>query len=360
MPRRDVAWRWVFWIDFEKAGPRWWSRLTSIGSKTYGYLHPDVENVAVEFDEETLEPQYTLTYGSSGLSNAFLVAEKLGISERVLEAARFHRDGSGEEITHALETLERLKRDAEKEKRRASQMKEEAGIERQKLKKIRETIQERRLEIYSKLEEKARKAFQKLEEELKEWIRRRKEEKVPFHIQRKEIQEIKEKFFPSIRKRGDRPVSGGLKVGERVRIESLRSIGILGKIKEPVHRAEIVMEKARVNVPLSEIVQVAEGEEEVEREVQKGQPHLKGEVEKPLSQLKVIGLTVEEAIPKVDKLIDQALLHGLEKLFIIHGVGSGRLRNAIGEYLKGHPAVKSFSPGETMRGGRGVTIVELR
>ncbi len=328
--------------------------------KTYGYLHPDVENVAVEFDEETLEPQYTLTYGSSGLSNAFLVAEKLGISERVLEAARFHRDGSGEEITHALETLERFKRDAEKEKRRASQMKEEAEIERQKLKKIRETIQEKRLEIYSKLEEKAGKALQKLEEELKEWIRRRKEEKVPFHLQRKEIQEIKEKFFPSIRKKGHRPISGGLKVGERVRIESLRSIGILDKSKEPFHRAEIVMEKARVNVPLSEIVQVAEGEEEAEREVQKGQPYLKGEVEKPLSQLKVIGLTVEEAIPKVDKLIDQALLHGLEKLYIIHGVGSGRLRNAIGEYLKGHPAVRSFSPGETMRGGRGVTIVELR
>ena len=328
--------------------------------KTYGYLHPDVENVAVEFDEETLEPQYTLTYGSSGLSNAFLVAEKLGISERVLEAARFHRDGSGEEITHALETLEKLKRDAEKEKRRASQMKEEAGIERQKLKKIRETIQEKRLEIYSKVEEKARKALQKLEEELKEWIRRRKEEKVPFPLQRKEIQEIKEKFFPLIRKKGHRPISGGLKVGERVRIESLRSIGIVDKVKEPFHRAEIVTEKARVNVPLSEIVQVAEGEEEVEREVQKGQPYLKGEVEKPLSQLKVIGLTVEEAIPKVDKLIDQALLHGLEKLYIIHGVGSGRLRNAIGEYLKGHPAVKSFSPGETMRGGRGVTIVELR
>ena len=56
--------------------------------KAYGYLHPDVENVAVEFDEETLEPKYTLTYGSSGLSNAFLVAEKLGISEKVLETAR--------------------------------------------------------------------------------------------------------------------------------------------------------------------------------------------------------------------------------------------------------------------------------
>ena len=110
--------------------------------KAYGYLHPDVENVAVEFDEETLEPKYTLVYGSSGLSNAFLVAEKLGISEKVLEAARTHQDGSGEEVTRALETLERLKRDAEREKLQASKMKEEVGLERQRLKKILETIKE--------------------------------------------------------------------------------------------------------------------------------------------------------------------------------------------------------------------------
>src|SRR4030042_6067271 len=111
--------------------------------KTYGYLHPDVENVAVEFDEETLGPKYTLAYGSSGLSNAFLIAEKLGISEKVLDAARTYQNGSGEEVARTLETLERLKREAEREKLEASKMKEEVGLERQRLKKILETIKER-------------------------------------------------------------------------------------------------------------------------------------------------------------------------------------------------------------------------
>ena len=92
----------------------------------------------------------------------------------------------------------------------------------------------------------------------------------------------------------------------------------------------------------------------------KVQPLLKGAVEEPSSQLNVIGLTVEDALPKVDKFIDQALLHGLEKVQIIHGVGSGRLRDAIGRYLSGHRAVKSLSSGEAMKGGRGMTIVELR
>ena len=328
--------------------------------KAYGYLHPDVENVAVEFDEETLEPRYTLAYGSSGWSNAFLVAEKLGISGKVLEAAHTHRNGSGEEVTRALETLERLKSDTEKERLEFFKMKQEVGLERQKLKKLLETIKNRKGDIFTKAEEKARKTVQKVEEELKEWACRRKEEKISLGLQRKELQEIKEKFFPSNRGKGTPTVPGGLKIGEHVRIESLRSMGILTHVKKRVGQAEVLTDKAKVKAPLSEIVQVTEEEERRETGIQKGQPFFKGEIPEPYSQLNVMGLTVEDALPKVDKFIDQALLHGLEKIHIIHGVGSGRLRNAIGQYLNGHRAVKNFSPGETMKGGRGITIVELR
>ncbi len=329
--------------------------------KVYGYLYPDVENVAVEFEEETLEPKYTLAYGSSGMSNAFLVAEKLGISEKVLEAARLHREGSGEELTRTLETLERLKSETEKERIEYFKMKQEVGLERQKLKNLLETLRQRRGDIFLKAEEKARKAVQKVEEELKEWARRSKEEKkVSLSLQRKELREIKERFFPSNREKRHPAVPGGLQIGEHVRIESLRSMGILTHIKKQADQAEVLTDKAKVKAPLSEIVQVTEEEGEKETGIQKGQSFFKGEIQEPHSQLNVIGLTVEDALPKVDKFIDQALLHGLEKIHILHGVGSGRLRNAIGQYLNGHRAVKNFSPGETMRGGRGITIVELR
>jgi DNA mismatch repair protein MutS2 len=328
--------------------------------KAYGYLHPDVENVAVEFDEATLEPRYTLAYGSSGLSNAFLVAEKLGISEKVLVSARAHQDGSGEHLSRTLENLEKLKHHVEQERLEFFRMKEEVTQERQKLKKILETIKEKRLEIYAKAEEKAKKAVQKIEDELKEWVRRRKEEKVSLRLQRKELQEIKEKSLPSVRAKRSSSMQGGLKVGEHVRIESLRSKGILTHVLTPLNRAEVITDKAKVNVPLTEIFQVTGEEEKKEREIQTPPPFLKGRVDEPSSQLNVIGMTVEDALPKVDKFIDQALLHGLEKLTIIHGVGSGRLRSAISQYLNGHRAVKSFIPGETMKGGRGITIVELR
>jgi DNA mismatch repair protein MutS2 len=328
--------------------------------KAYGYLHPEVENVAVEFDEGTLEPKYTLAYGSSGLSNAFLIAEKLGISEKVLEAAHLHQDGSGEEVAHALETLERLKRDTEKEKLQASKAKEEARLERDRLKKILETIKDRRLEIYAQAEEKARKAVQKIEEALKEWALRRKEEKAPSSSQRKEIRDIRERFLPTVKKKRHPALPGGWKVGERVRIEGLRSTGILMDVKEPLKRVEVLTDKAKVKAPFSQIVQVTDENDRKGAEISKGQPLLKGTVEEPSSQLNVIGLTVEDALPKVDKFIDQALLHGLEKVQIIHGVGSGRLRDAIGRYLSGHRAVKSLSSGEAAKGGRGITHVELK
>jgi DNA mismatch repair protein MutS2 len=333
--------------------------------KVYGYLHPDVENVAVAFDEETLEPKYTLAYGSSGLSNAFLVAEKLGVSEKVLEMASHHLDRGEQEVSHALKALERLKTATERERLGFLKIREEVCLERQRLKELLEGIKKKRQEILSQAEEKGRKVLQKLEDEAKEWARSRKEEKTRLNaprlnVYRKEIQEMREKFFPSIRKKEHPTIQGGLKVGEHVRIESLRSSGILTKLEEPLKRAEVVTDRAKVKAPLSEIIKMKEEDEGKEVGVPRSQGLLKGDIPEPPSQLNVIGLTVEDALPRVDKFIDQALFHGLEKISIIHGVGSGRLRSAIGQFLQGHRGVKNFGPGDRMKGGAGVTVIELR
>jgi DNA mismatch repair protein MutS2 len=333
--------------------------------KAYGYFYPDVENVAVEFDEKTLEPKYTLLYGASGLSNAFLVAEKLGVSEEVLQLARHHQDGGEQEVGRVLETLEKLKMDAEKERLQLLKTKEEVGLERQRLKELLEGIKRKRQEIFFQAEEKARKAVQKVEEELREWVRQWKEERARsapprLSVPRKEIQEVRERVFPSKRSKESQIGSGGLKVGERVKILSLRSHGIVTSVEEPLNQIEVMTAKARVRTSLSDVVRMMEGEEERAIEIPQGQPLSEKDAEEIPSQLNVIGLTVEDALPKVDKFIDQALFRGLEKVQIIHGVGSGRLRDAIGKYLHGHQGVKGFAPGESMRGGRGITVVELR
>lgn len=327
--------------------------------KAYGYLHPDVENVAVEFDEVTLEPKYTLSYGTSGWSNAFLIAEKLGISERVIQTARRHQDGGDQEMKRALENLERLRFELDKERQQFSKMKEEATLERKRLKEVLEGIKRRREEIYSRAEARVNQVIQGIEQELKEWLQRIKEEKSPSRFQsyRKEIQKIKERFspLPQSKERPAEPI--GLKVGEHVKIKSLRCDGIISKIDEALKQVEVLTEKAKVRASFSDLIQLPQREQGEARG--KGGPEdlTNREVS---SVIKVIGLRVEEALPKVDQFIDQALLHGLEKVHIIHGVGSGRLRNAISQFLQNHHGVKNFSPGDGMRGGQGITVVELR
>jgi DNA mismatch repair protein MutS2 len=334
------------------------------GLKAYGYLHRDVENVAVEFDEETFTPKYTLAYGSSGLSQAFLIAEKLGVSEKVLERARHYHEGAGEEIHRILGPLEQLKADVQKERHELLEMKAEVAVERQKLKGLIDGIKRKRQEIVARAEERLNRIVHQVEEELKEWVRREKEERrnlskaQGFNVQRKEIYKIKEKFLPSARIKRVLGERAAPKVGDRVRVESLRSQGILVKLEEPLRRVEVLTEKGRIKASLDDLVKVSEPEEEASRAEKTIQ--FPGEaIEEVPSELNVIGLTVEDALPEVDRFIDQALLHGLEKVRIIHGFGSGKLRNAIGKYLKEHRRVMHFTPGDPAKGGGGVTLVEL-
>lgn len=327
--------------------------------KAYGYLHPDVENVSVRFDEKTLRPLYLLSYGSSGLSNAFLVAEKLGISERVLERAHQHHNGSGQEMARALEALERLRADVENQRLQWMKKKEEAEQEHQRWKEIVERIRGEREKIFSRAEEKARGAVQRVEEELKAWLKLQKE-KSPSRVRRREIQEITERIFPLIRRKGLRAPTGGLRVGDRVKIERLKKTGIVLKIEESLHRAEVMMEKVRAIVSLHDLLKISDQEENGEKVKQEASWRSPGEIEEIPAELNVIGLTVDEALPKVDKFIDQALLQGRERIQIIHGIGSGRLRSAIGNFLNSHRGVKQFAPAEAQRGGMGVTVVELR
>ena len=209
------------------------------------------------------------------------------------------------------------------------------------------------------MEEKARKRIQTLEEELKEWGRRKKETKTPLTTQRRELREIREKFLPSQGLQGRQGTPSDLRVGDRVRIESLRSEGVLLKTESSLDRAEVMTEKGRVIASLSDLSKAREGQEPIKAGSREGQVSRHQIAQEPPTQLNVIGLTVEDALSIVDKFIDQALLHGMEKVQIIHGVGSGRLRTGIGKFLQAHRRVKRITPGEGIKGAGAVTVVEL-
>lgn len=335
--------------------------------KLYGYTHQDVENVSVEFDDETFEPRYRLIYGCSGVSNAFLVAEKLGISKNVLESARYYVNGSDQKLSNSLATLEKLKATIEAERREVLRAKEEIILERKRLKEIIEGIKRKRQEIFLKAEEKAKGIVKQLEEEVKRWIQSKKEElafkKENINLSysyKKGIKEIKERFFPCGRKIESHKIENDLKVGESVKIEGIKEDGILTKIDPCSERVEIITDRLTIKAPISHVTKT-EGKQDKRKENSSKVLLLNSKnIDVMDSKLNVRGLRVEDALPEIDRFIDRAILYGIEKVYIIHGVGSGRLRNAISKFLNEHPCVKQFGPASRMDGGLGVTVIELR
>lgn len=172
-----------------------------------------------------------------------------------------------------------------------------------------------------------------------------------------ELKKVRERFFLQFRSRSRKGGKvEGLKVGDWVRVLGLNRVGIVRKVYGEAKKADVQVETMKVRVSL--------------RDLERSEPHLlqdgtehrgvryeavvEGEVR---SEINVVGLTVEEALPVVDKFIDGALLGGLEEVDIIHGLGTGRLREAIGKHLKHNRNVKRFGPKDVMKSG--VTVVEF-
>ncbi len=219
-------------------------------------------------------------------------------------------------------------------------------------------MRERRLDILEKVEERGRALLQQTEMDLKriaEEARRTgyREKRIP----KGDLKKARKRFFLQLRtkKRKGRDVAE-LRAGDSVRVLSLTRVGFVSKVYTESKRADIQVENLKVNVPFRDL----------ERTEPQPMPSsvrnegMKYEVpsEKAVpSEINVVGLTVDEALPVLDKFIDDAILGRLEKVDVIHGVGTGRLREAIGEHLRHHRSVKRFGPKDLMRSG--VTVVEF-
>lgn len=327
--------------------------------KAYAYRHGEVMNVAVEFDQETLKPTYRLLYGRPGTSQTFLIAERLGLKGEILDRARGYQEGVQGELEHLMGELERLHRNLEGEKEMVVLVKEEVLQHRDRLCRAAEETQKRRKRIIQRTEEEGKRVIRSLEERFREVLKKAEESQERIPELKGEVKRIREDLrthFPKGRRRG-----GGDKIqkGDRVEVINLGREGVVTEISHVPPRAEISMSGLRVKAPLEELRFVSRGEETGQEGVGY---HLALE---PLDasahgDLNVIGLRVDEALPKVDKFLDDALVRGWEKAHIIHGIGSGKLREAIQGHLKGHRWVKGFRGGELTEGGPGVTIVELR
>ncbi len=343
--------------------------------KAYAQSSPGVGCGSFGYDPDTFEPTFRLTLGAPGRSLALEMAERLGLPVAVVEDARARRDDKEQQAEDLLARLEKdraelekeaariadLRRDAEKAHQRAEATEREiASKKRREVERFARELKRRGEEQEERAAEAIRAAVERLEAAeptraaAKSAPRLRTQAVRAIRAARAEILKDPELELPP-----DEEVAPGaaLAVGTRVRWTSL---GIAGEVLA-LHgddEAELAVSGKRVRVPRTELV------------VLPGAPRPGGGTTAAVAdtpsrgsvpaEINLIGLTVDEALPRVDKLLDDASLSERREIRVIHGFGAGRLRKAVAGLLDGHPHVASWRPGQSNEGGGGATIVELK
>ncbi len=326
--------------------------------KLFAQATAGVENASVEFDVRTLSPTYKLRVGLPGRSNAFAIAKRLGLPQQIIGEAKKWISAEDVEADQILDRIRRSRREMGRATHAAQTTLSSARKKEKEARRVlRETERERR-----ELLQEARQQLKTAQEELhriRETIERRKVTEQWLEDAARRVDELAQKqktvepprpITPEKAARLQEP----LEVGDTVWVSSLNQTGQIISLANG--EAEVQGGVFRAKVPLLELEK---------RRAAASPPDTSG-VQIQLSprpmpsvELNLRGKRVEEALPRLIKYLDDAYLAALPYARIIHGKGTGALREAVRQALAEHPLVASFRPGELNEGGDGVTVVKL-
>jgi len=315
-------------------------------------------NAGVEFDPETLQPRYRLMYGTSAPSHAFLVAEQMAFPRDVLDRARQYQQETKGAAAAMIRRLEQLQEEVNREKRKLEKLEEETAQRRDQLSASVQKIRDKRADILVRIEERGRKLIGQTEKELQRLVDGLRSFEPGQKRPERQIREVEDRFRARLhRPRRKRTKVENLRSGEWVRVLDLNREGTVSQVQEATDTAEVLVGQFKIKTSLDNLERVR-GKTGASDSGSSPTPVVSSSDE-ARHEINIIGLTVDEALPRVDKFIDTALLANLETVTVIHGSGSGRLRDGIQSYLRTHKAVTGFEPGDPIRGGMGVTVVRL-
>ncbi|MEA4927324.1 MAG: endonuclease MutS2 [Candidatus Limiplasma sp.] len=333
--------------------------------KAFALSTSGVENASVEFDVTTLRPTYRLSIGIPGKSNAFEISRKLGLSEPLIEQARQLLSQNDVRFEDVIANAEYHRQVAEKERALAEETRQETVRLRDEAEALRREMEQTREKNLRKAREDAKRVMENARREadaiLTELKTLKKQAVAPEH----EAQALKRRM-----EQGIDALSEGLaqpsevhfvapktvRVGEHVEIVNLKTRGTV--LALPDGKGEVLIQAGimKLKAHLSQL-RVVEPPQTKKSSVQAKTGAAVRNV--PL-ELDVRGLAQDEALPEVDRYLDEATLAGLHEVSIIHGKGTGVLRAGIHRHLKGHMDVKSFRLGVYGEGEDGVTVVTLK
>jgi DNA mismatch repair protein MutS2 len=342
--------------------------------KAYAAAGERLENVSVAFDKASGEPTFQLSYGRPGFSDALAVSRGLGFPPEIIAKAESLVDSNERQTVALLQEAETARQEALALKQEAHQDRTKALQEKQEAREFLKAAKKQRARALDDGKRRVREVAHRMEKRLEELWRDTQEAqdsgqeikpgrvRQDFYAERREaLSQVNRVLTPPQEKSATGPAPGiyDLKTGDRVRLLNLGQEGILAEDPRPgLDSLYVNVGKAgvRVQVPLNEMEPlgaVAEPKKPVQKQVSVLASAGDG------LDLKVIGLTVDDALPLLDKAIDQALLAGRNSLTVVHGVGTGRLRAGVRDYLSRHPQVVQARPGQGLQ-SNAVTVAQLR
>ncbi|MCY9018512.1 endonuclease MutS2 [Priestia megaterium] len=333
--------------------------------KAYGYNREGVVNASVEFDIETLSPTYKLLIGVPGRSNAFEISRRLGLSAEVIERAKGYIGSETNKVENMIASLEDSRRQSEHELEEAEELRKEAQKLHKELQSQIIEFNEKRDKLYEKAEEKAQATVKAASEEAEKIISnlRKMSQKNHALVKEHELIEARKRLedaVPTLEKSKKKPAAPKkqertLQAGDEVKVLSW---GQKGTLVERVSSNEWQVQMGIMKMKVKEKdLEYISSPKPVET---KPLATVKGKDYHVNLELDLRGERYENALIRVEKYIDDALLANYPRVSIIHGKGTGALRKGVQEYLKNHRSVKNIRFGEASEGGSGVTVVEFK
>lgn len=331
--------------------------------KAYGYTRKGVVNASVEFDTETLSPTYKLLIGIPGRSNAFEIAQRLGLKETIINKARSYIDADNSEVEQMIISLQKSKQHAEQEEAETlALLRQTEQLHEQLQQKIAE-YEDYKTNLYERAKAEANQIVEQANEEAEAIIKQLREMRSHHQseIKEHELIEAKTRLREVAPKTNEQhkqwPVDKQqqLQVGDEVKVISLNQTGTL---LEHDDKSEWTVQVGilKVKVPETDLKYIAPPKQVETTPI----AMVRGINHYVSTQLDLRGERYDDALHKLEKYLDDALLAGHAQVTIVHGKGTGALRQGVQSYLKNHRSVKKYRFGEGTEGGTGATIVQLK
>lgn len=350
--------------------------------KMYALNTPEVENASCEFNVETLKPTYRLIIGTPGKSNAFAISERLGMPKEIIDYAQSLITSENRKFETIIDNLERTRIRLEENNRAVEQYKKECE-------KLKGQLQEERERLYNEKEEELEKA-RKVSAEIVSSVQRQ-SQRLLDELEKIKKDKNKSDFSDMVRSARQlhktainklyleaNPVSENknehyvlprpLKKGDSVLITDTNRKGIL--VSPPDNKGicfvQVGVMKTKIDISKLRLIEKSNTSKEGNKKKNKSNSYVSSTgvesrmTRKVQSELDIRGYAVDDGLYEVDDFLDNAVMSGISIVTIIHGKGTGVLKNAVRNHLKRHPHVKSSRKGVYGEGEDGVTVVELK